>query len=305
MDLRFFPYFLSLYGSTPVALSTIHPYGEHFKRSQLTFELPINRSPAKKVTTISAPRNNGGIHHRRCFQEERAPGTIGNGKFLFSNWCFTSIIVEQKGRLLVSTQPLKKDDELDFTPPSPAGHESAISTDGLDHIFRWASDMVAEGDDERVKVAREKRVRRQVLDVVQKYKEQRVVTASQDEVSYLQRRVIALLTKMQELTEENAAVKQVMVGQYFAVQRIPHLEEQIRVLKAVEFEKEAAVRERRYLMDALAKLKVERDYLEDLLNTVEDENTRLSGILRETRQELTTVKSRKWWQPITDFLGFK
>ena len=205
----------------------------------------------------------------------------------------------------MSTQPLKKDDELDFSPPSPAGHESAISTDGLDHIFRWASDMVAEGDDERVKVAREKRVRRQVLDVVQKYKEQRVVSASQDEVSYLQRRVIALLTKMQELTEENAAVKQVMVGQYFAVQRIPHLEEQIRVLKAVEFEKEAAVRERRYLMDALAKLKVERDYLEDLLNTVEDENTRLSGILRETRQELTTVKSRKWWQHITDFLGFK
>jgi predicted nuclease with TOPRIM domain len=97
------------------------------------------------------------------------------------------------------------------------------------------------------------------------------------------------------LTEENAAVKQIMVSQYWAVQRIPALEEQVRSLKMVEFEKEAAVKERRYLMDALAKLKVERDYLEDILTTCEDENTRLSGILKETRAELTTLKAKKWW----------
>jgi len=131
--------------------------------------------------------------------------------------------------------------------------------------------------------------------VVQKYREQRVLSKSQDEVTYLQRRVIALLSKLQELTEENAAVKQIMVSQYWAVQRIPALEEQIRSLKMVEFEKEAAVKERRYLMDALAKLKVERDYLEDILTTCEDENTRLSGILKETRSDLATLKAKKWW----------
>ena len=63
----------------------------------------------------------------------------------------------------------------------------------------------------------------------------------------------------------------------------------------VEYEKEAAVKERRYLMDALAKIKVERDYLEDILVTCEDENTRLSSILNSTRAELAEVKARKWW----------
>jgi hypothetical protein len=206
----------------------------------------------------------------------------------------------------VSTQPLKKDDELDFSPGDHlTGHEDAVTVDGLEHIFKWASDSSVDTEDEQVKIAREKRVRSQVLDVVQKYKEQRVQTRNQDEVSYLQRRVIALLTKMQELTEETAAVKQVMVGQYFAIQQIPHLEEQIRVLKAVEFEKDAAIRERRYLMDALAKLKVERDYLEDTLNTVENENSRLTILLKDSKYEVAYLKSRKWWQPVVAYFTSK
>jgi chromosome segregation ATPase len=196
----------------------------------------------------------------------------------------------------VSTQQNNTAENLDFTPGQASGqHQDAVAVDGLEHIFKWASEVVSDPEDERVRQARDRRVRRQVLDVVQKYREQRVLSKSQDEVTYLQRRVIALLSKLQELTEENAAVKQIMVSQYWAVQRIPALEEQVRSLKMVEFEKEAAIKERRYLMDALAKLKVERDYLEDILTTCEDENTRLSGILKETRAELTTLKAKKWW----------
>jgi len=187
-------------------------------------------------------------------------------------------------------------DNLDFSPgEAPGQHEDAIEVDGLDHIFKWAAEPAPEPEDLRLRQTRDRRVRVQVLDVVQKYKEQRVVSKSQDEVTYLQRRVIALLTKMQELTEENSAVKQIMVSQFWAIQRIPTLEEQVRVLKSVEYEKETAVKERRYLMDALAKVKVERDYLEDILVTVEDENTRLSGILNTTRTELTAIQNRRWW----------
>ncbi|MBU6451236.1 MAG: hypothetical protein KGS72_05635, partial [Cyanobacteria bacterium REEB67] len=174
-------------------------------------------------------------------------------------------------------------------------HAQSVSVEGLEHLFKWASDVVSEGEDERVRQAREKRVRRQVLEVVQQYREQKVVAKNQDEVAYLQRRVIALLQKLQEMTEENAAVKQIMVSQYWAIQRIPFLEEQVKALKVVEYEKESAIKERRYLMDALAKVKVERDYLEDILNTCEDENTRLANILKATRSEMEELKARRWW----------
>lgn len=202
----------------------------------------------------------------------------------------------------VSTQNVQTNsDNLDFfASQSPAQHEGALDLVGLDHVFKWASETVSdEGEDKRLKHTRETRVRKQVLDVVQQYKEQKLLSKSQEEVTYLQRRVIALLTKMQELTEENASVKQIMVSQYWSIQRIPFLEEQIKSLKNIEFEKEAAVKERRYLMDALAKLKVERDYLEDILETVENENTRLSEILRDTREEVSTLKARKWWHVFT------
>jgi hypothetical protein len=199
----------------------------------------------------------------------------------------------------VSTQPLKTSEYSDFTTsqaPLQREHEQSVSTDGLEHLFKWASEMVSEGEDERVRNAREKRVRRQVLEVVQKYQEQKAAAKSQDEVAYLQRRVIALMQKLQEVTEENSAVKQIMVSQYWAIQRIPFLEEKIRVLKVVEYEKEAAIKERRYLMDALAKIKVERDYLEEILVTCEDENARLAAILKTTRAENEELKARKWWQ---------
>jgi hypothetical protein len=198
----------------------------------------------------------------------------------------------------VSTQPLKTSEYPELTTsqaPLQREHDESVSVEGLEHLFKWASEVVSTGEDERVRQAREKRVRRQVLEVVQHYREEKAVAKNREELAYLQRRVIALLQKLQEMTEENAAVKQIMVSQYWAIQRIPFLEEQIKTLKVVEYEKDAAVKERRYLMDALAKVKVERDYLEEILVTCEDENTRLAYILKDTRKQNEELKSRRWW----------
>jgi hypothetical protein len=174
-------------------------------------------------------------------------------------------------------------------------HEDAVDVEGLDHIFRWASEVVADGEDARVRSAREKRVRRQVLELVQKSRDQRLMAQAQDENSYLQRRVIALLQKLQEVTEECGLAKSVMVSQWYMLQRIPQLESEVKQLKSIEYEREAAVQERRYLMDALAKLKVDRDLLDEMLTATEQENVRLAQILTDTRSELAEIKARRWW----------
>ena len=174
-------------------------------------------------------------------------------------------------------------------------HRDAINLDGLEHLFRWASEVVADGEDTRLRTAREKRIRREVMDVVQKAREQRITAKSMDELSYLQRRVIALLQKMNELTEENASLKQIMVGQYYALQRIPYLESQIKQLKTLEYEREAAVTERRYLMDALAKLKIERDLLDEMVTASDEENSRVAKLLKEAKEEVATLSARRWW----------
>jgi hypothetical protein len=174
-------------------------------------------------------------------------------------------------------------------------HKDAISVDGLDHLFRWASEVVADGEDTRLRTAREKRIRREVMDVVQKAREQRIQAKNAHEMSYLQRRVIALLQKLTELTEENASLKQIMVGQYYALQRIPYLESQIKQLKTIEYEREAAVTERRYLMDALAKLKIERDLLDEMVTTSEEENIRVAKLLNESKAQVAELSARRWW----------
>lgn len=215
---------------------------------------------------------------------------------VFTNWNFAAIIGFKKRGVSVSTyESLATSGNTIFTKSENNGHDEAVALDGLEHIFRWASEVVSDGEDERIKQARERRIRRQVLDVVQKYQQQRIAAKTRDELSYLQRRVISLLQKLQEMTEENAAVKQIMVSQYFALQRIPQLEYEVNQLKAIEFERESAVIERRYLMDALAKLKVERDFLEDTLTAAEFENNRLVRILKDTKDELQEVRSRRWW----------
>ncbi|HEY9733343.1 MAG TPA: hypothetical protein V6C89_15600 [Drouetiella sp.] len=174
-------------------------------------------------------------------------------------------------------------------------HKDAISVDGLEHLFRWASEVVADGEDTRLRAAREKRIRREVIDVVQKAREQRIAAKNAHEISYLQRRVIALLQKLTELTEENASLKQIMVGQYYALQRIPYLESQIKQLKTIEYEREAAVTERRYLMDGLAKLKIERDLLDEMVTTSEEENIRVAKLLTEAKAQVAELSARRWW----------
>ncbi|MDR3616866.1 MAG: hypothetical protein P4L53_25135 [Candidatus Obscuribacterales bacterium] len=178
---------------------------------------------------------------------------------------------------------------------SESKHESAIDLEGLDHLFKWASEMVAEGEDNRVRQTRDKRVRREVLEVVQQARESKVVTEALDEASYLQRRVIALLQKMTEVTEENAAIKQIMVSQYYTLQRIPYLETQVKQMRTLEFERDAAVTERRYLMDALAKLKTERDLLDDMVTCCESENVRVAKLFQEAKLEVETLKAKRWW----------
>jgi hypothetical protein len=174
-------------------------------------------------------------------------------------------------------------------------HEESVDLNGLEHIFRWASDMVPESEDGRVKVAREKRIRRQVLDLVNKTKEENILTKANHEITYLQRRVIALLNKLQEVTEEHAATKSIMLSQFYSLQQMPKLEDELKQLQTLQYEKEAALSERKCLMDGLTKLKTERDYLEDLLNEAEAENSRLACLLRETRSELEAYKARRWW----------
>ncbi len=190
----------------------------------------------------------------------------------------------------------------DLLTNSASQHSDALDTEGLEHIFRWASDVVAEGEDARVKIARERRVRREVLEVVQKVREQKVLKEASEETAYLQRRVIALLQKMQEVTEENSLLRQITISQYYALDRIPALEEQIKQLRGMDYEREAAVSERRYLMNALAKLKTDRDFLDELLTSAEEENARAARLLSQARAELAELKERKWWHQIYRFL---
>lgn len=174
-------------------------------------------------------------------------------------------------------------------------HDERTAVEGLEDLFKWASDMVATPEDPRTRIARENRIRRQVLEVVQQLREKQVAEQSRDEVAYLQRRVIALLQKLQNVTEENATIKQIMVAQCYLLQRIPELEKEIGRLQAIEMERKPAEEERDNLLTALSKLKVDRDFLDELLHASEEENERLARLLAETRAEVDRLSSRRWW----------
>jgi hypothetical protein len=193
----------------------------------------------------------------------------------------------------VSTQQTKLIDQANTQQEL---HEQSVDIQGLDDIFKWASDVVAEGSpDSRARLAREKRVRTQVLAIVQKSAEDKVLAEANHEINYLQRRVIALLTKLQEVVDENSLLKQIMLTQLYSIQQMPAMEAEIRELKSIQCEKDSAVDERRYLMNGLTKLKVERDYLEDVLTAAETENYRLAKVLRGTRDQLLRSQAKKWW----------
>lgn len=174
-------------------------------------------------------------------------------------------------------------------------HDNALALEGLEDLFKWSSEMVATGEDSRAARAKEQRIRKQVLELVQQTRQDKAVKEANSEISYLQRRVIALLQSLQELTQENAALKQIMVAQHFALQRVPELENEIDRLKTVEFDRDCAQAERRELLTGLSRLKKDRDFLDDLLTAVELENNRLAVLLAETKTELAKLQSRRWW----------
>ena len=174
-------------------------------------------------------------------------------------------------------------------------HKDNIAVAGLEDLFKWASEVVSDGEDSRVKRAREHRIRRQVLEALQLLKEQKAVKQMTEEVAYLQRRVIALLQRLQEVTEESSTVKQTLVIQCNALERIPKLEQEIERLTAIEWDMKVAREEQKELMNALSKLKIDRDFLDDLLRTSEDENARLARLLCDVRAELDKLKARRWW----------
>lgn len=185
--------------------------------------------------------------------------------------------------------------------PEKKLHKEAVTTDGLEDLFKWASNLVADGEDSRTRRARELRIRRRVLDLIHSSKELEAHAKYAEELNYLQRRVIALLQVVTEKTEELTASKQIMVAQYFALQRIPQLEEEVKQLKAMTWYREEAEAERKHLMNTLQRMKKERDFLDELLTVNENENTRLMQLLVKAREEYAELKNRRWWHGIRDF----
>jgi hypothetical protein len=174
-------------------------------------------------------------------------------------------------------------------------HEDAVSTEGLEDLFQWASDMVADGADPRSRRSREQKLRRSVLDIIQRNKEIEAREKYAEEIHYLQQRSIALLQIVSEKMEENAHLKQVVVTQYFAMSKLSVLEDEVKQLQAMTWYRDEAEAERKHLMDALSKLKKERDFLDDLLTANEVENSRLGKAINNIGNELEQLKNRRWW----------
>lgn len=174
-------------------------------------------------------------------------------------------------------------------------HDEMIAVEGLEDLFKWASEVVSDGEDNRLKKAREHRIRRQVLEFVQNRREEEAVKKANVEIAYLQRRVIALLQQLQESTAENSALKQVLVSQHHALAQIPRLEVEIARLKYLEHQRHEMQEENKQLLTALSRLKQDRDFLDDLLTANEEENKRVAALLSQVKAELERLKSRKWW----------
>jgi hypothetical protein len=174
-------------------------------------------------------------------------------------------------------------------------HDEAVAVEGLEDLFKWASEMVSEGEDFRMMRAREQRIRRQALDIVQRLREQKATARATEEIAYLQRRVIALIQRLQDLTEENCLLKQVMVAQAYVLQTIPQLENEIGRLKNIALRISDYQKEQQELLTALSRLKKDRDFLDELLQSNEQENTRLSGMLLDARAKIELLESRRWW----------
>lgn len=174
-------------------------------------------------------------------------------------------------------------------------HEEAVDVEGLEDLFQWASETVADGLDARARRARDQKLKRQVLNIIHRSADWQAKNKYTDEITYLHRRVIALQGLLTTRSEELGDLKQIVLAQYYCLQRIPELEEKVVQLQAQNFQKEEAEEERKHLMTALARLKKERDYLEELVSVCETENSRLLRMFNDTKQELAVLKNRRWW----------
>jgi hypothetical protein len=177
-------------------------------------------------------------------------------------------------------------------------HEDAISVEGLEDLFQWASEMVADGADPRARRIREQKLRRNVLEIIQRNKEIEAREKFGEEISYLQKRVIALLQIVSEKIDENNNLKHVVVTQYFALSQLAKLEDEVKQLQAMTWYRDEAEAERKHLMDALSKLKKERDFLDELLTANEIENSRLAKAINQVSGELQQLKNRRWWHGV-------
>jgi hypothetical protein len=147
--------------------------------------------------------------------------------------------------------------------------------EGLEDLFKWAAETMSDGEQFPTKRVREQKMRRQVMEMVQREREQRAMAEANQEISQLHKQVIGLQQRLQETTEENACLKQTIVAQCLASQ-------------------DKHQREQQELLGTIARLKKDRDYFDDLLRVNEEENNRLAELLLAVRAELR-IKSRRWW----------
>lgn len=178
-------------------------------------------------------------------------------------------------------------------------HDQNLSLEGLEGLFNWASDMVADGQDPAQKQVNEQKLRRRVLEVVQQAREQKVATEVSEEVAYLQRRVMALLNGLNAMSADNYQLKQTLLLQTYAMQAIPELEMEVKKLQGYEAERKQLLATQESLMNTISKIKIERDIIDDLLRVVELENDRLGRKLNEAREQVTLLSSRRWWHFFT------
>lgn len=214
---------------------------------------------------------------------------------MFVHFATSSYYIGQKRSLPVESQ--KANSVVDIS----ALHEESLDLTGLDDLFQWASEVVAEGLDVKARKARDQKVKRQVLSIIHRSAEMQAKTKYTDELSYLQRRVIALQSALSEKTDELCNLKQLVMAQYINLQRIPELEEKLLQLESSAKKELEIEEERKHLMTALAKLKTERDLLDELLSANEAENVRVAELLRQSREEAEKLKNRRWWHFLTSF----
>lgn len=182
-------------------------------------------------------------------------------------------------------------------------HDDAVDLTGLDDLFQWASELVAEGLDVKARRIRDQKVKRQVLSIIHRSAELQAKTKYSDELSYLQRRVIALQSALAERIDEVCNLKGLVLTQYVNLQRIPQLEEQIVQLEAASINNEELEEERKQILNALTKLKTERDLLDELVTANENENTRLASLLKQSNEENELLKNRRWWHFLRPLWG--